>query len=253
MQAGPSSSPSRSKRATDPNQLAREVLTRFGDRSLIRGVRIGDQPRPAPTFRPRKDPPEHALWAYIDASRSLGASAPPQNADAEEVAKWALAEWEVALLWGALRDEFCLAGGRPLVGYSVSGHIGGMSTDEYAFNQRFPNPSPTAFRRRAGLAGKRYGFRPVAIRFLHPRELAPIVVVRTDRGRKSFIADVRKIVALLDPAAHTRKQTATTFEGFYFEARDERGPFVRAYNVYRGMIMGGQWSAEPDAYPFEHG
>jgi len=204
-------------------------------------------------FRSRKEPPKDALWAYIDAPRSLGASRPPPNDDAEEVAKWTLTEWEVDLLWGALRDEFCLAGGRPLVGYSVSGQIGGMSTDEYAFNQRFPNPSPSAFRRRADLVGKRYGFQPVSIRLLHPRELAPIVVVRTDRDRKKFIADVSEILAFLDPAAHGRKQTATTFEGFYFEARDETGPFVRAYDVYRGTIMGGQWSAEPDAYPFEHG
>jgi hypothetical protein len=64
---------------------------------------------------------------------------------------------------------------------------------------------------------------------------------------------VREILALLDPAAHGRKQTATTFEGFYFEARDDEGAFVRAFDAYRGTIMGGQWSAEPDAYPFEHG
>jgi hypothetical protein len=253
MRAAPSSAPTRSKKATGPNRLAREVLARFGDRSLIRGVRIAARPQETPPFRPRKEPPKSALWAYIDAPRSAGASAPPQDADAGEGGKWTLTGWEVDLLWGALRDEFCLAGGRPLVGYSVSGQIGGMSTDEYAFSQRFPNLARSAFRRRADLVARRYGFQPVSIRFLHPRELAPIVVVRTKRDRKKFIADVREILALLDPAAHGRKQTATTFEGFYFEARDEQGPFVRAYDVYRGTIMGGQWSAEPDAYPFEHG
>ena len=47
---------------------------------------------------------------------------------------------------------------------------------------------------------------------------------------------------LLDPRSSSGTRGAITFEGFFFEARDDDGPFVRVINAYRGVIMGGVWS-----------
>jgi hypothetical protein len=226
------------------------LLARFGDRSLIRGVRLARPPKPGHPHRPGNDPPKDALWAYIDAPQS--ASAPPSD-DRVAIGTFARRSWEVDVLFGALRDDFCRAGGPPLVGYSVRGRVVGMSTDAYALNQRLPNPSRSTFRRRVALIGKRFGFKTVSIRVLHPRELAPIVFVETNRDRKEFIADVPEIVELLDPRSFSNHDVAQTFEAMFFEARDARGPFVRVDDALRGTLMGGQWSAEQDAYPYPHG
>jgi hypothetical protein len=183
----------------------------------------------------------------------LAVQTAPPHISPEEATTRALAYWELNLVQGSLRDDFCRAGGRPLVGWSLSGEVTGMSDGSAAWNQRFPNPSPGEFRARVALVGKRYGFRATSVRFLRPRELAPIVIVKTDRDRKKFVADVAAIVDLLDPRSRSGHQGAITFEGFFFEARDAKGPFVRVYNVYRGEIMGGQWSADRDSYPYPHG
>jgi hypothetical protein len=165
-----------------------------------------------------------------------------------------LADWEVDLALGALRDDFCDAGGRPLVGWSIAGVVHGVSDAGEALNQRFPNPSPQGFRARVAAVGERYGFHAFSIRLLRPRELAPIVLVRTDRDRKAFIRDVSAIMNLLDPRSLSKHGVAESFEGFFFEAQDGKGPFVRVDDVYRGEVMGGQWSGVPgDVYPYPHG
>ena len=249
MRSAPSVPARHTSHPTPPRTLARRLLARFGDRSLIHGVRIGPRPpQRGHPYRPGKDPPKDGLWAYIDAPLSLSVSSPPAPDGPEELGKRAMADWEVDLFYGALRDDLCRAGGRPLVGYSVSGQPMGLSDKAFPFNQRFPNPSPRSFRAAVASAGKRFEFRPVSTRFLRPRELAPIVVVETDRSRKDFIADVPEIVDRLAPSS----EAAQTFEGLLFEARDDKGPFVRVYRVFRGMIMGGQWSADEN-YPYPHG
>ena len=60
------------------------------------------------------------------------------------------------------------------------------------------------------------------------------------------------IMSLLNPTASAGKNTAFTFEGFFFEARDSRGPFVRVEGVDRGEAMGGQWSWNRCVYPYAH-
>jgi hypothetical protein len=106
------------------------------------------------------------------------------------------AEWEAALVVGALRDDFCAAGGAPLVGSTL--------------------------------------------------------VVRTDRDRRAFVRDVPAIMTLLDPTSSGGGQTAFTFEGFYLEAADQKGPFVRIENVHRGETEGAEWSWNRCAYPYPH-
>ena len=123
-----------------------------------------------------------------------------------------VASWEANLVAGGLRDDLCAAGGAPLVGVAEVDHHLG----------------------------------------LRPRQLAPLLVVQTDRNRKDFVADVQAILALLDPTTSSHGATALTFEGFFFEARDAKGPFVRTENVYRGEVEGGEWSWSRCAHPFQH-
>jgi len=181
--------------------------------------------------------PDEALWAYI--------SAPEASSRGGEQL---LAEWQAELVGGALRDDLCAARGPPLAGWSFGPARGGISDSNSAFGQRFPNLSPRAFRERLLLVARRYGFRVVSLRLLRPRGLAPLVVVETDRNRKSFVHDVSAIKRLLDPF----NNGAATFEGFFFEARDDDGPFVRAANIFRGHWMGSQWSWDPCVMPYEH-
>jgi hypothetical protein len=247
-------SASRSAHPTPPRELVRRLLERFGDRSVVRAITLGAPP-PHRRLRhvfPGERPPPDALWAYISAPKAVQITS--RRLSPEEGATLDFAQWETTLVGGALRDDFCRAGGKSLVGWSVEGQPGGgVSDGTFALNQRFPNPTRREFRDRVALVGKRYRFRATSIRFLQPRELAPIVVVETDRDRKKFVADVAAIVDLLDPRSTSGKQSAVTFEGFFFEARDTDGPFVRVENAYRGEIMGGQWSADPDSYPYLHG
>src|SRR5205085_8167693 len=128
----------------------------------------------------------------------------------------------------------------------------GVSDRTQGLEQRFPNPSPAVFRRRVRLIGRRYGFSVEELRLLEPRQLAPLLVVRTERDRKAFVHDVPAIMKLLDPVSSGNGATAVTFEGFFLEARDARGPFVRVENVYRGETEGGQWWWNRGAYPYAH-
>ena len=43
-----------------------------------------------------------------------------------------------------------------------------------------------------------------------------------------------------------------TFEGFFFEAVDARGPFAAVDDIYRGQTAGGQWSWSRCVYPYPH-
>ena len=154
------------------------------------------------------------------------------------------------LVGGALRDDLCAAGGPPLVGWTVTGGQGGGFSENWeAFGQHFPNPSPAAFRKRVSLVGRRYGFRVASLRLVRPLQLSPLLIVDTSRDRKAFVKDVPTILSLLDPTA----RSGTTFEGFYFAAEDAHGPFVETSGGVRGQRWGGQWSWNPNVYPFAHG
>jgi hypothetical protein len=102
------------------------------------------------------------------------------------------------------------------------------------------------------LIGRRYGFAVRQLRLLRPRQLAPLLVVRTGRDRKAFVRDVAAIMKLLDPTSNGPGKTALTFEGFFFEAEDAHGPFVRVDDHYRGETEGGQWSWNRCVYPYSH-
>jgi len=104
-------------------------------------------------------------------------------------------------------------------------------------------------------AAQRYDFDVVSVQLLRPRQLAPKVVVRT----KHYLALAHATAAILrridprTPAVDDRE--GWKYEGFYFEARDERDvPFLIAYNFWRGPSAGGgQWARSEPLYPFVHG
>jgi hypothetical protein len=255
LRSAPSTPVNAQVRPVPPEAIVRRVLGRLGDRRYVLRVALG--PPPPITLQHLRGyyaglrPPKSALWAYVAApvaTRQLPTHASPQ-ASGEQM----LAEWETYLVIGALRDDFCAAGGRPLVGWTVGRGGIGVSDQTQALEQRFPNLSPATFRRRVELVGRRYGFTVEDLRLLHPRQLAPLLVVHTERDRKAFVADVPKIMRLLDPVSTgSGGPTAITFEGFFFAAEDNNGPFVRVENVYRGETEGGQWSWNPCYYPYAH-
>jgi hypothetical protein len=233
-QSAPSFAPTLAGTPTPPVELVRRLLERFGDRTFIRRLRVGPPP-PARKLRiwfQRPDVPKDALWAYISVpSGTWGPLARTPRG---------LAEWEAHLVWGALRDDFCAAGGRPLAGWSLSGQLMGISRSAEALNQRFPNPTPDAFRARVAAVGRRYGFRAASVRLLRPRQLAPLVTVETKRDRTAFVRDLAAISMLLNPISHDAKgRIATTFEAFFFEARDPKGLFLEIHSVGRGDQFGG--------------
>jgi hypothetical protein len=254
MRAAPSATLPLSTKAIAPAEIVRRLLARLGDRRFIRRVEIGPPPpitlQHLRAYYAGARAPSDALWAYISAPAASATLR--QKPTAEQVGAQMIAQWEAGMVAGALRDDFCAAGGRPLVG-STTG-LGGIRVSDrsFAFNQRFPNPSPPAFRRRVDLVGRRYGFRVVSLRLLRPRQLAPLLVVETSRDRKAFVADVPAIMSLLDPSTGAGREIAITFEGFLLEARDAKGPFVRVENVQRGEVEGGQWSWNRCVYPYPH-
>jgi hypothetical protein len=229
------------------------VLDGLGDKRFIKSVEIGPVPQLVLEHNGwfgKTKPPRTAMWAWLSAPRMGTRYVAAKHASPSAVVQNTLAEWEAQLVWGALRDAFCANGGPPLVGWSTAGHPNGVSDATYPFGQRFPAPSRAAFAARAKLVGQRYGFRVVSIRWLRPLQPAPIVVVQTDRKRTSFVADVQAIEQLLDPRQTAYHRTAVTFEGFFFEARDAKGPFAATFGNVRGTLSGGPWAWNPCHYPY---
>jgi hypothetical protein len=224
-----------------PAALARRVLDRLGDTRFVKGITLAAPP--PITFQHsghwgRTRPPKDALWAYISVPQ---AREPAREAEAESLSTWMLAKWEAELVRGALRDEFCAAGGAPLVGSTVNGSRE-ISKETNPLLQRFPNPPERVLRERIADAGQRYGFRIVELRLLRPRQVAPLLVVETERDRENFAGDVAELVQSLHPDA---------YEGFFFAARDGAGPFVAVERVRRGHVEGGQWVASGTCMPYE--
>jgi hypothetical protein len=119
---------------------------------------------------------------------------------------------------------------------------------------RFDNLTEHEFLGRLQEAARQYGFRVVEIRWLQPLQKAPLVVVEAD-DHASLAWDVPAILRLLDPQAAVGEDwQGWSFEGFFFEARDQSGsPFLAVYNHWRGSDRGGgQWARSENLYPFAH-
>ena len=240
----PSVFPPAPARPTAPGALVRRLLARLGDDRFVVGVKLG----PPPAFQPGSfgitPPPADALWATLVRTPIRTATAAPSP---DEIVGRALADWEAGLVVGALRDDLCAAGGRPLVG--ASGRSGNdFSSSGFAYNQRFANPSPGAFGQLVADAGRRYGFTVVSLSLLRPLQTAPVLFVETGRDRTAFMHDLPAIENMLDPGldqplqSPLARKTPLAFEGLFFEVRDAQGPFLAVWNARRGAAWGDQWS-----------
>jgi hypothetical protein len=255
LQAAPSRAlPAHLDHAT-PTELVQRLLFRLGDHRYVLRIELASPPpitlQHLRGYFAGSRPPANAQWAYLSppaATQRL----PVKHRDARREEAQMIAEWEAGLVVGALRDDFCANGGPPLVGWTVGKGGIGLSDRTQALEQRFPNPTPAAFRERVQLIGRRYGFKIKELRLLRPQQLAPLLIVSTNRDRKAFVHDVAAIITLLDPISNGPGRTAVTFEGFFFEAEDAQGPFVRVDNHYRGETQGGQWSWNRCVYPYPH-
>jgi hypothetical protein len=114
--------------------------------------------------------------------------------------------------------------------------------------RRFDNPSPVELRSGLNELAGRYGFEVVAAEVLHPRQDAPLVVVRTTHYRDLARA-TPAILERLDP-----RRGGWRYEGFFWEAQDERGvPFLVASTLARGQVAGSQWARSEALFPYVHG
>jgi hypothetical protein len=154
------SAPSYERKPTGlaPEAVVAKVLQRLGDRRFVTNVRLAPV-APVKLLRVKgyfagRRPPDDARWGWIGTRGGSNRTSPGM-----------LPGWEAQLVGGALRDELCAAGGPPLVGWTVPGRNEGGFSDPYnVYGQRFPNPSPAAFRKAVTAAGRASGFRPGVIR-----------------------------------------------------------------------------------------
>jgi len=121
---------------------------------------------------------------------------------------------------------------------------------------RFPSPSRDVLLGRLRRAQALYRFRIVSVKMLHPFQLAPVIVIRSD-AKHAIARATPKIVDLFDP--HTRPTQANpsgyAYEGYFLVAEDGRGaPYLATFNHWRApRVGGGEWAVAPDLYPFPHG
>jgi hypothetical protein len=234
-----------------PAAVVSRLLARFGDRRYVRSIEltpahpaVGSARR---TLYAGGDPPADALQATIvvpDASANLGHHPTP-----EQSLQAGIAQYEGDVVGDALRDDLCDAGGAPLV-YWASGNGGGGFAESYrALDERFPNPSAAAFRKRVALVGKRYGFTVASVRLLRPRQMAPLLIVTTERPRKAFVRDIPQIMELLNPHSFAGHRNAMTFEGFFIAAEDAKGPFTFSSYVIRNDESSSGWAASRCLWP----
>ncbi len=245
----PSYAPARRAHPIPPATVADNILARLGDKRYVHKITFA----PAPPAVGRRvhvlyaggHPPADALTATIVSSGSQ----PLQHPTPAQSLASGIASWESGLVAGALRDDMCAAGGAPLVSWT-SADGGEFSESGSALEQRFPNPSPAAFRRRVALVGRRYGFRIASLRLLQPEQAAPLLVVDTSRSRKAFVRDIEAIVTALNPTNTVGRESADTFEGFFLAAEDAHGPFAFVESLSRGQAEGGEWSWNRCDYPY---
>src|SRR5437764_7266734 len=119
--------------------------------------------------------------------------------------------------------------------------------------QRFANLPAQQLRLRLAKAAARYHFTVKKVQLLHPRQVAPVIIIQTRR----YLALAHAIPAIensLDPHTGPSDQAGWAFEGFLLEAQDERGvPFLDVFNFERGSGPGGgQWARSDQLYPFLH-
>ncbi len=106
--------------------------------------------------------------------------------------------------------------------------------------KRFANPSRGELMADLLALAQKNDFELVSLRFLKPRQLAPKIVVRT-KHYLDLAHATPAILRRIDPRTPALKDSqGWKYEGFYFEAQDERGiPVLITFNFERGASAGG--------------
>ena len=120
---------------------------------------------------------------------------------------------------------------------------------------RFNNLPASELKRRLAVFATAHDFDIVRVELLDPRQLAPVVIVRTTHYVELANATA-SILRHIDPKVRTNDdRTGWRYEGFFFEAQDEHGvPFLGVFNFWRGAgAGGGQWARSEQLFPFNHG
>jgi hypothetical protein len=120
--------------------------------------------------------------------------------------------------------------------------------------EHFANLPPETLRERLRRASDDHSFEVVSLKLLRPRQLAPEIIVRTT-NYLGLAHALPGILRRLDPHESRSDTRGWSYEGFFIEARDERGvPFLAVYNFWRGQHKGGgQWARSEPLFPFQHG
>jgi hypothetical protein len=121
-------------------------------------------------------------------------------------------------------------------------------------NHRFNNLAASELKRRLAVLATAHDFDIVRVEFVDPRQLAPVVIVRTTHYVELAKATA-SILRQIDPKVRTNDdRTGWRYEGFFFEARDEHGvPFLGVFNFLRGPGGGGGgWARSEKLFPFPH-
>jgi hypothetical protein len=119
----------------------------------------------------------------------------------------------------------------------------------------FPSPSRAVLVKSLGRARRLYGFQLVSVTMLRPVQLAPVIVVRSDR-KLALARAVPTIIHIFNPRHVTRRNpSGYAYEAYFLVAQDRHGvPYLATFNFMRApRIGGGQWAASEKLYPFPHG
>jgi hypothetical protein len=111
---------------------------------------------------------------------------------------------------------------------------------------RFDSPPRADLLARLRHESAEHHFRIVSLRMLHPDQRAPMVIVSTTRYESLARAGSDLLTSL-------NGRSLDRYEGFYLEARDERGvPFFTTYTLRRDRSEGGVWARSDALYPVGH-
>ena len=113
--------------------------------------------------------------------------------------------------------------------------------------KRFESPPLSVLLPRVRHEAAKHHFRVISLRLLHPRQLAPMLIVSSTH----YVGLARATWSIL---RDLNGRYGAWYEGFYFEARDELGvPFFTTETLKRDRNEGGQWARSEALFPFSHG
>ena len=122
------------------------------------------RPEPTRLLGPDAHPPADGLHAYIHAPLRTTRTSATRDAGAASLSAASRSSRRVSSVARCATTSVRREAPRSLERWAY----GGLAPHEGALEQRFPNPTPAAFRHRVALVGRRFGFHVVSLRLLRP-------------------------------------------------------------------------------------